>query len=361
MGTPGASPVASPAGGGSPFGSIDGKPVSRYILSNGNGMMVSVLNYGGIIQQLMVPDKDGTAGNIVLGFDNLDGYIRLSPYFGAIVGRYANRIAKGKFTLGGKEYTLALNNGENSLHGGEKGFDKQVWDASDVTKNSVTLTLVSPDGDEGYPGELTVHVTYTVTDNNELQIDYSATTDALTVLNLSNHSYFNLAGEGTGTIYDHELQFNCSKFTPVDSTLIPTGELMDVAETPFDFTTAKPIGQDIRDGSNQQLLIGMGYDHNFVVDGWDGKTMQPVATVTEPTSGRTMSVTSDQPGVQFYTGNFLNGAFAGTSDKIYRQGDAFALETQHFPDSPNQPDFPTTELKPGEEFTSQTVFTFGVA
>jgi aldose 1-epimerase len=361
------SPVASPAGtmglDSEPFGEVEGKPVERYTLTNANGMEVAILTYGGIIQSIRVPDRDGTMANVVLGFDNLDDYVAKSPYFGAIVGRYANRIAKGQFMLDGQTYQLALNNGPNSLHGGEKGFDKQIWTASEGTAadgQSLVLSYTSPDGEEGYPGTLDVTVTYTLTDDNALRVEYHATTDKKTVLNLSNHSYFNLAGEGSGSIFDHELMLNASTFTPVDDTLIPTGEVAPVTGTPFDFTTAKPIGQDIRDGSSDQIIIGRGYDHNFVLDRPEGDdtSLVQAARVVEPTTGRVLEVTTTEPGVQFYTGNFLDGTFAGTSGMVYRQGDAFCLETQHFPDSPNQPDFPSTELAPGEEFTSTTVYTF---
>lgn len=336
--------------------------MERYTLMNAHGMEVTVLAYGGIVQSLRVPDRDGQLANVVLGFDNLDDYVEKSPYFGAIVGRHANRIARGRFTLDGTPCTLAINNGPNALHGGEKGFDKRVWTASGITPSSLTVGYTSPDGEEGYPGTLDVRVTYSVSDANELRIDYLATSDALTVLNLTNHSYFNLAGEGSGTIYDHLLQLNASRFTPVDETLIPTGEIVPVAGTPFDFTTAKPIGQDIRDASSGQILIAQGYDHNFVLDRPEGDdtSLVHVARVTQPMSGRVMDVTTTQPGVQFYSGNFLDGSFAGTGGRVYRQGDGFCLETQHFPDSPNQPGFPSTRLQPGEEFTSATVYTFSV-
>ncbi len=357
--SPSASPVAG-QGAGEPFGEVDGQAVERYVLANANGMEVAVLTYGGIIQSITVPDRDGAMGNVALGFDNLDDYVAMSPYFGAIVGRYANRIADGQFTLDGETYQLAINNEPNTLHGGDQGFDKRVWTASNADGTSLVLSYTSPDGEEGYPGTLEVDVTYTLTDDDELQIDYSATTDATTVINLSNHSYFNLAGEGSGTIYDHELQLNASNFTPVDETLIPTGEIAPVADTPFDFTTAKPIGQDIRDTSSEQILIGLGYDHNFVLDrseGDDGSLVSASRAVS-PQTGRVLEISTTEPGIQFYSGNFLNGAFGGPSGQAYRQGDAFALETQHFPDSPNQPDFPSTELAPGETFTSSTVYTF---
>jgi aldose 1-epimerase len=346
-----------------PFGEVDGEPVERYTLSNDNGMAVSILTYGGIVQSIMVPDRDGNLGDVALGFDNIEDYVDKSPYFGAIVGRYANRIALGRFELEGETYELAINNDPNTLHGGEKGFDKVIWAAEEVDNPdgpSVALSYTSPDGEEGYPGTLDVTVTYTVTRDNELRIEYAATTDAPTVVNLSNHTYFNLAGEGSGSIFDHELQLNASAFTPVDETLIPTGEIAPVEGTAFDFTTAHPIGDDIRDASDEQVLIGLGYDHNFVLDrdAPDDTSMTEAAVVTEPSTGRVMTVSTTEPGVQFYSGNFLNGAFGGKSGQTYRQGDGFCLETQHFPDSPNQPNFPSTELRPGEEFSSMTVYAF---
>lgn len=354
-------PSATPASGGSEFGTLNGKTVEQYTLGNANGMSVNVITYGAAIQSLSVPDATGELANVVTGFNTMEAYVDFSDYFGAIVGRYANRIANRTFTLDGQDYTLPANNGPNSLHGGDVGFDKRIWSASDASDSSVTMTYLSPDGEEGYPGNLTVAVTYTVTDANELQIDYHATTDALTVLNLSNHAYFNLAGEGSGSIYDHELQINASAFTPVDETLIPTGELTPVAGTPFDFMATKPIGQDIRDGSSQQLLIGQGYDHNFVLDRPDETSLIEAAVLADSASGRTMTVSTTQPGIQLYTGNFLTGMFAGTSGRVYRQGDALCLETQHFPDSPNQPDFPSTELGPDDVFESRTVYAFGTA
>lgn len=328
-------------------------------------MEVAILTYGGAIQSIRVPDRDGVMGNVVLGFEALEDYPAKSPYFGAIVGRYANRIAKGTFQLGGKTYHLPINNEENSLHGGETGFDKRLWTARKGSSNdgeSLTLGYTSPDGEEGYPGTLEVTVTYTLTESNALRVDYAATTDALTILNLSNHSYFNLAGEGSGSIFDHELQLNASTFTPVNAALVPTGEIAPVAGTPFDFTTAKPIGRDIRDGSSDQILIAQGYDHNFVLDRPEGDNgpLVRAARVVDPATGRVLEISTTEPGVQFYTANFLDASLAGSSGRVYRQGDAFCLETQHFPDSPNHPEFPSTELAPGEEFRSTTVYTFSV-
>ncbi|MGN6484920.1 MAG: aldose epimerase family protein [Thermomicrobiales bacterium] len=374
---PGASPDASPAA--SPAATIPGiaqsafgtttpkgaaSPVEweQYTLTNDNGMAVTILTYGAIIQSLTVPDRDGKPANVVLGFDNADDYVAKSPYFGAIVGRYANRIAKGTFTLDGQTYTLPINNDPNSLHGGDTGFDKQIYAARPFTADdgpALELSRTSPDGEEGYPGALAYAVTYTLTKDNVLRIAYTATTDKATVVNLSNHSYFNLAGEGSGAITDHVLHLNASHYTPVDETLIPTGEIAPVAGTPFDFTTPKAIGQDLRDGRDPQIVIGRGYDHNFVLDRAEGDdALALVARVEDPSSGRVLEVHSTEPGVQFYSGNFLDGTFAGTSGKVYRQTDAFALETQHFPDSPNQPSFPSTVLKPGETFTSTTEWRF---
>jgi aldose 1-epimerase len=365
--TPGASPGASPVAGSGivqeSFGEVEDGPVDKYTLSNDNGMEVSILTYGAIVQSLKVPDRNGYAVDVVLGFDNIQDYVDKSPYFGAVVGRYANRIANGTFELDGETYTLAINNDPNTLHGGEKGFDKRIWTAEEVDSpdgQAIALSYTSPDGEEGYPGTLEVTVTYTLTANNELRIDYTATTDKLTVLNLSNHSYFNLAGAGSGSVFDQELQLNASNYTPVDETLIPTGEIAPVAGTAFDFTTAKTIGQDIRDGSNEKTVFGRGYENKFLVD-----RASPVETslfgaaiASDPESGRTLTVSTDQPGIQFYSGNFLDGTFAGKDGRVYRQGDAFCLETQHFPDSPNQPDFPSTELAPGDTFNSTTVFAF---
>ena len=346
-----------------PFGRVDGKAVERYTLANDNGMRVSVLTYGGIVQSLVVPDRNGIGGDVALGFDSIEDYMELSPYFGAIVGRYANRIAQGRFEFDGETYELAVNNPPNALHGGERGFDKVIWTAEQLDSPdgpSLLLSYTSPDGEEGYPGTLDVTVTYTVTQDNELRIEYAAATDAPTVVNLSNHSYFNLAGEGSGSILDHVLQFNASFYTPVDETSIPTGEIAPVAGTAFDFTTAHTIAEHIRNASDEQIAIGLGYDHNVVLDRDDPEdtSMIQAAVVTEPTSGRVMTVSTTEPGVQFYSGNLLTGAFGGKSGRTYRQSDGFCLETQHFPDSPNRPNFPSTELRPGEEFRSMTVYTF---
>lgn len=361
--TPNATPAHSRGITSEPFGEVDGEVVERYTLTNDNGMAVSILTYGGIVQAIIVPDRDGNLGDVALGFDHIGDYVEKSPYFGAIVGRYANRIALGRFELEGVTYELAINNAPNALHGGEKGFDKVIWAAKELGNPdgpSVALSYTSPDGEEGYPGTLDATVTYTVTQDDELRIEYAATTDAPTVVNLSNHSYFNLAGEGSGSILDHELQLNAGAFTPVDETQIPTGEIAPVEGTAFDFTTAHPIGDDIRDASDEQIRIGLGYDHNFVLDrgARDDTSMIEAAVVTEPSTGRVMTVSTTEPGVQFYSGNLLTGAFGGKSGRAYRQGDGFCLETQHFPNSPNQPGFPPTVLRPGEEFRSATVYAF---
>jgi aldose 1-epimerase len=301
----------------------------------------------------MVPDKKGVAADIVLGYDSLSGYIAKTPYFGALIGRYGNRIAKGKFTLDGKEYTLALNDGPNHLHGGVKGFDKVVWEADEFkTDSAVGLKLhyLSKDGEEGYPGNLDITVTYTLNDDNSLVFDYNATTDKATPVNLTQHSYFNLAGGGD--IKSHELMISAAKYNVVDSTLIPTGELREVKGTPFDFTTAKPIGKDLVEAGGKPI----GYDHNFILD---TKSIKDLAVrVVEPTSGRTMEVYTDQPGIQFYSGNFLDGTITDKSGKVYHQYSGFCLETQHFPDSPNQASFPSTILKPGEKYHTTTIYKF---
>ena len=332
----------------------DGEDIEQFTLANTNGVTVKVINYGGIITHLFVPDRGGVAKDVVLGFNTLDGYLGEHPYFGAIVGRYANRIGKGKFTLDGAEYTLAVNNGPNHLHGGLKGFDKRVWDAKTVrTDNSVqlVLTYVSEDMEEGYPGTLRSVVTYELTNDNELKMTYEATTDKPTVLNLTNHSYFNLAGQGSGTIYDHELMLTADHYTPVDEGLIPTGEAVSVKDTVFDFTTPHRIGERIND-----VPMTGGYDHNFCLNSHDG-SLALCARVHEPTSGRIMEIYTTQPGVQFYTGNFLDGSNKGKGS-VYNKHNAFCLETQHWPDSPNKPEFPPVVLRPGQTYREQTVLKF---
>jgi aldose 1-epimerase len=356
--------TAHASGGGAPvkelFGRLaDGTKVYRWSLANG-GTRLKVLSYGGIVQSLEIPDRHGRYENVSLGFATIEDYVAKSPYFGALIGRYGNRIAKGRFTLDGKSHQLSVNDGVNSLHGGAKGFDKHVWDVEPFTKGpdvGLHLHYTSIDGEMGYPGTLKVRVTYTLTRHGDWRVDYEATTDKATVVNLTSHVYWNLAGEGSGSIYDHELKIAASRYTPVDSGLIPTGELAKVAGTPFDFRHTKTVGADIR-VANQQLLYGKGIDHNWVLD--KGITAKPehIATLRDPSSGRTLKIATDQPGLQFYSGNFLDGTLVGTGGRIYRQGDALCLETQHFPDSPNQPKFPSTVLRPGETYRSTTVHSF---
>src|SRR5262245_31525684 len=338
----------------------DGRPVDLYTLTNANGLEMRVITYGGIITSLKAPDRLGQLGDIVLGFDTIDGYLQDPPYFGAIVGRYGNRIANAQLTLNGTTYKLAANNGPNHLHGGVNGFDKVVWNAvpGDTADGlSVTLTRTSPDGEEGYPGTLQASVRYTLTDKNELTIDYRATTDKATPVNLTQHSYFNLAADGSD-ILDHELTIHASRYTPVDTTLIPTGELAPVQGTPFDFQKATPIGARI-DTANIQLKNGGGYDHNWVLDR-PGNGLQPAARVVEPKSGRTLDVATTEPGLQFYSGNFLDGSITGKGGRVYKHRSGLCLETQHYPDSPNHPAFPSTILQPGQTYSSKTVITFGV-
>lgn len=342
------------------FGTLpDGTRVHRWTVAAG-GTRLSVLSYGGIVQALEIPDRRGRYANVSLGFDNLEDYVAGSPYFGAIIGRFGNRIARGAFTLDGRTYRIPVNDDPNSLHGGDKGFDKRVWDVEPYAQGpdtGLTLRYVSADGEMGYPGTLRVRVDYVLTPRGDFRIDYEATTDRTTVVNLTNHTYFNLAGEGRGSILDHTLRIAASRYTPVDATLIPTGELAKVAHTPFDFRSGKPIGRDIRD-AHPQVLFGRGYDHNFALDKGLTDTPRHVATVTEPVHGRVMKIATTEPGVQFYSGNFLDATLAGTSGKVYRQGDGFCLETQHFPDSPNQPNFPSTVLRPGQTYRSTTVHSF---
>src|ERR1700756_3716883 len=346
-----------------PFGkTASGDQIDLYSLANKKGMEVSITNFGATVVTLRVPDRAGKSADVVLGYDTLEGYENGKSYFGATVGRYANRIAGGKFSIDGKTSALPKNDGPNTLHGGIVGFNKKVWTARELTSSgSVTLemTYLSADGEEGFPGNLSVKVVFTLpSDRNELKIDYSATTDKDTVLNLSNHSYFNLAGEGNGDILDHVMRLHAKQFTPVDKTLIPTGELSDVAGTPMDFNTATPIGKRIND-NYEQLVFGKGYDHNWVLarsGGGNGLTL--AAEASDPKSGRTLAVLTTEPGVQFYSGNFLDGSAKGKGGKAYGQRAAFCLETQHFPDSPNHPNFPSTLLKPGSVFHSETVFRF---
>ena len=368
-----------------------GRAVTRYTLSNARGMTLSILDYGGIIQSLYVPDRRGHEDNVTLGFANIDGYtnaayITSNPYFGALIGRYGNRIAGGKFSIGGHDYSVDINNNANTLHGGFIGYDKELWDATEIPPNNGTVGLrltsfpgfpanspgragegctpsLSQPGipntcTTGYPGNLTISVTITLNNQNQLRFHYVATADAPTVVNLTNHSYWNLSGEGSGTIYDHQLRINANNYTPVDSGLIPTGQIAPVAGTPFDFTRFHAIGERIR-GNDQQLVLGRGYDHNFVLSNPHPGNL--AAQLFDPASGRLLTILTDQPGLQFYSGNFLDGTLYGTSGRQYRQGDGLALETQHFPDSPNHANFPSTELDPGQTYDTTTTYQFSVA
>jgi aldose 1-epimerase len=348
---------------------FQGKAVEQVTLKNANGMEVQAITYGGIITSLKVPDRAGKLGDVVLGFDQSNQYFAdpPPPFFGAIIGRYGNRIAKGAFALDFKRYVLAKNNNENHLHGGNKGFDKVLW--SVATKEtpagaSAIFTRTSPDGEEGYPGALAVRVTYTLTDKNELIVEYHATTDKPTVVNLTQHSYFNLAGEGSGDILGHQLTLNADRYTPVDATLIPTGELAPVAGTPFDFRQPTAIGARINQ-DNAQLKNGKGYDHNWVLNKYTGPiagrgsmVLNLAARLTDPKSGRTLEIKTTEPGIQFYSGNFLDGTIKGKNGHVYALRTGLCLETQHFPDSPNHKNFPSTELRPGKAYDSKTVFTF---
>jgi aldose 1-epimerase len=347
----------------SPFGTMpDGQAVQMYHLMNANGMKVNIITYGGAVQSIDMPDKNGKVADVALGFDNLDGYLHTDTFFGALIGRYGNRIADGKFTIDGKSYTLPINNPPNSLHGGDKGFNTKVWAASEIKAPGsvgVELSYFSPDGQEGYPGDLAITVRYTLDNANDLSVHYSAVTDKPTVVNFTNHTYFNLAGAGNGTILDQVAMINADKITPINKTLIPTGKMMDVANTDLGFTTPTPIGEHIH-ADNAQLKYAEqkqgGYDFNYVLDN-PGNLDALAASVTDPKSGRTVEMYTDQPGVQFYTGNFLEDVH-GKDGKIYPHWGGFTLEAQHFPDSPNEPAFPSTELKPGQKYTQTTIYKF---
>lgn len=339
------------------FGKLpSGEEVRLYTLKNANGMEARIMTYGGVVVSLKTPDRDGNLADVVLGFDDLAGYLGDEPYFGALIGRYGNRIGGAKFALDGKTYTLAVNNGPNALHGGLKGFDKVNWKVESAGARSLALSYVSADGEEGYPGELRVKVTYTLTDNNGLRLDYEAVTSKPTVVNLTNHSYFNLKDDGASPILDEVLTLNADRFTPVDETLIPTGELRPVEGTPFDFRQPTVIGARI-DADNDQIRYAGGYDDNWVINR-TGDGLVKAATVYDPTTGRVMEVLTTQPGVQFYTANFLDGTLTGKGGIVYARRSALCLETQHFPDSPNKPEFPSTVLRPGETYSNTTIYRF---
>lgn len=340
------------------FGQLpDGQTADHYTLRNKNGIEVKITNYGGLITHLNTPDKSGVSGDVVLGYDSLGGYLKSSPFFGALVGRYGNRIGKAKFTLDGKTYTLAANNGPNSLHGGLKGFDKVIWKTEVLEgQNALKLTYVSKDGEEGFPGNLSTEVIYRLTDDNALEIEYTATTDKPTVVNLTNHSYFNLNG-GKSDVLNHEISINADNFIPVDATLIPTGEVRPVKGTVFDFTKPVTIGAGINDPKDEQIKLGGGYDHCWVVNG-SKDSLRLAATAYEPTSGRFMEVFTTEPAVQFYTGNFLKGDITGKNGVVYGKRSGFCFETEHYPDSPNQPSFPSVVLRPGETYKTKTVYKF---
>ena len=346
-----------------PFGTLeDGTAVDIYTLKNAKGVEARITNYGGIVVSLKAPDRNGNFADVVLGYDTLADYVKKNPYFGCLVGRYGNRIAKGKFTLDGKEYTLATNNGANHLHGGVKGFDKVVWAAKPLaTKDGPALELryVSKDGEEGYPGNLSVTAVYTLTEDNALRVDFTAKTDKPTICNLTHHSYFNLLDAGKSTILGHEVMIDADRFTPVDATLIPTGRLRPVKGTPLDFTKPAKIGARIN-SDDEQIKLGGGYDHNFVLNQKTPGELTLAARVTEPTTGRVLEVYTTEPGLQFYTGNFLDGTITGKGGWVYQHRNAFCMEPQHFPDSPNQPNFPSVVLKPGQTYRNTIIYRFAV-
>ncbi|MFI5818090.1 aldose epimerase family protein [Streptomyces rishiriensis] len=344
------------------FGRLaDGAEVSSWSLENG-GTRLKVLDYGGIVQSLEIPDRHGRYANVSLGFGSVEDYVAGSPYFGALIGRFGNRIAEGRFTLDDESHQLPRNDGAHSLHGGDEGFDRRIWRVEPFTEGpdvGLLLRLTSPDGDMGYPGTLQAQVTYTLTDGGDWRIDYQATTDRATVVNLTSHVYWNLAGEGSGSVHDHELEIAASRYLPVDAGLIPTGGPADVAGTPFDFRTAKPVGRDLR-VAHEQSLHSKGVDHNYLLDKGLTARPEPAAVLRDPASGRTLTIATTEPGLQFYSGNFLDGSLVGPGGRTYRQGDALCLETQHYPDSPNRPEFPSTVLRPGEVYRTTTVHSFGV-
>ena len=342
-----------------PFGKApDGEKVTLYTLTNKGGMSVSIMDYGATVVKIIVPDRNGKPGDVALGFDLFAPYLTQTAYFGATIGRYANRIAGGKFKINGIAYQVPVNNGPNSLHGGQRGFDKRIWKVEPVESDSpaIRFSRLSPDGEEGYPGNLFVSVTFTLTNDNRLQISYRATTDKPTVINLTNHTYFNLAGAGNGSILDHVVTLHANAFTPIDAGLIPTGEIKDVAGTPWDFRTATPIGLHLKEAGGKPV----GYDHNYVLTKDLFSNFGLAAQVEDPKSGRVLKVYTDQLGIQFYTGNFLDGTLIGKGGRVYRQYGGFCLETQHFPDSPNHDNFPSTVLAPGNVFKSTTIYAFGV-
>jgi aldose 1-epimerase len=338
----------------------DGQQVDSITLMNASGMEVTLISFGAAIQSVLVPDRSGELGDVAIGHDTIEGYLRWPQYAGATVGRYANRIAGGRFMLDGKTYQLPVNNGANSLHGGPAGFDSVNWEIQEVGDSSVTFKLISPEGDQGYPGTLGVTACYALDERNRLSLEYSATTDAPTIVGLSNHAYWNLAGEGSGSAMDHRLQIFAERFLPTDPGLIPTGEHRQVKGTPFDFRQTKAIGQDVRDGSDEQIRIAQGYDHNWIVGTEVGGELRQVAQLEHFGSGRVLSLFSNQPGLQFYSGNFFDGTTSGKAGKLYRMGDAVALEPQLFPDTPNQPAFGSARLNPGQTYRNLITWQFGI-